>query len=312
MEFVTVPQLGRPASVVGFGCWGIGGHGYGIVDDDDSVAAIRRALDLGINVFDTADVYGFGHSESVLGRALAGRWDEAVVVTKFGVAWKEGGETWKDSSPERARAAVEGSLRRLGVDSIPLYLVHWLDGHTPVEDTMDALGRLKDEGKIQAFGLSNVTGTALGQSLMAGPAAVQLNFGLANRTQESALRDAVRRGMFTMAYGALSRGVLSGEYREGHRFASNDTRAADLDFSGERLRRRLSLVDHLARVGEAYGRTPAEVALRWALDAGCARCVVVGMTKAEQVEVNARLPEWRLSADDWSCLGQLGNELLAG
>ena len=308
MDEVKVPGLGRKVSRIGFGCWGIGGHGYGPVDDSDSVKAVNLALDLGINLFDTANVYGFGHSERILGRSLRGRWHEAVVCSKFGMDWNDAGETWKDSSPGGARQAIEGSLRRLGTDVIDLYLVHWKDSATPLEATIETLRRLREEGKIIAFGLSNVRRKEFSETIEAYElSALQLAFGLADRGNGPFLATASRKGLLTMAYGAVGRGVLSGEYTENHRFPPNDTRSDDPNFRGERLRKRLELVRCLADVGSGYGRSPAEVALRWVLDTSFTSAVIVGMTRANQVLTNSTLSEWSLSDDDFRTLEKCGN-----
>ena len=142
-------------SRLAFGCWAMGGHGYGTVDDAESIAAVKKALELGINFFDTADVYGFGHSERILSEALDSRRHDVVIATKFGVSWDDSGKTRKDCSPKRLVEALEGSLRRLRVECIPLYQIHWHDGITPVPDLMETLLRCREAGKIRYIGCSN-------------------------------------------------------------------------------------------------------------------------------------------------------------
>ena len=150
---------------MGYGCAAIDGYDYGAVDDRDSEGAIRRALDLGIAFFDTADVYGLGRAECVLSRALGSRRHGVFVSTKFGVAWDERGRTWRDTSPARVSAALHESLRRLRLECIPLYQIHWPDGTTPIRDTLAVLLRHKEEGKIGAIGICNVARHAVAEAL---------------------------------------------------------------------------------------------------------------------------------------------------
>lgn len=314
MDYVSIRGLSAEASTLGFGCWGIGGHGYGPVDDMESVRCLRLARELGITLFDTADVYGFGHSERMLRRAFGSALADLVVVTKFGVRWDESGRTWKDSSAVYARQAVDASLRRLGLECLPILLIHWLDGTTPLDETLDALVQLRKDGKIRAFGLSNVTGRVLHGGLESYDLAlVQMEFGIANQRNVDAMRKCREHGgPAVVAFGSLSRGLMSGEYRVDTHFEKGDTRATDSTFKGERLARRLTLVEHLERVGGKYQRQPVEVALRWALDAPEAPAVIVGMTQEEQVRANAAVCEWRLSEDDWLELSRISGELFRG
>ena len=155
MEFRRLNNTNLEISRIGFGCWAIGGHGYGQVEETDAIAAIRKAVGEGINFFDTADVYGFGQSEKILSKALGHTRHKVVIATKFGVNWNDEGETFKDISAKHVKEAVEASLKRLEIESIPLYQVHWYDGKTPIEETLEVLNKCKKEGKIQNIGVSN-------------------------------------------------------------------------------------------------------------------------------------------------------------
>ena len=139
MEYKLLGNTDLNVSTIAFGGWAIGGHGYGTVDDEISIKSIREALDLGINFFDTADIYGFGHSEKILSKALDAQRKNVIIATKFGVAWDNNGKTYKDCSPKRIVKALEDSLRRLRIDCISLYQIHWLDNKTPIKDTVEAL-----------------------------------------------------------------------------------------------------------------------------------------------------------------------------
>lgn len=155
MEYKKLGHSDIEVSRIGFGCWAIGGHGYGKVDDRDSMLAIQKAVDLGINFFDTADVYGFGHFEEILSKALGSKRHDVVIATKFGVNWDNNGKTFLDCSPGRIETAIDASLRRLKLEMIPLYQIHWYDNVTPLEEVLLQLKRCQEIGKIRYIGLSN-------------------------------------------------------------------------------------------------------------------------------------------------------------
>ena len=214
MEYADLGEMGDRISVVGFGGWPIGGHGYGPVDDSRSIAAVRKALDLGITLFDTADVYGFGHSEEILAKALGPRISDVVLATKFGIRWDGSGRTWKDCSPGYLRTALDASLRRLKTDCIPLYQVHWHDGVTPLSDVFDAMFRHRERGKFCTSGARISRVWLSGIRIKSGKIdSAQLQYGLA---YQDSSRDLVAyRGqdkMATLVYGVLARGLLSGKY----------------------------------------------------------------------------------------------------
>ena len=170
MEYTTLGQTGFRVSRIAFGCEQLGGYDWGKVNEKEAIAAVNRALDLGVNFFDTADVYGLGRSEENLAKALGSRRHEVIIATKAGVNWEiepRGGRarTFLDSSPKRIVEAVECSLRRLKLDSIPLYQVHWPDQAVPVSDTMEALIKCQDQGKIQHIGYANITHTELSDAV---------------------------------------------------------------------------------------------------------------------------------------------------
>ncbi len=304
MEYARLGEGDDEISRVGFGCWAIGGHGYGAVDEGESVRAIREALDRGINFFDTADVYGFGRSEEVLSKGLGARRKDVVIATKFGVCWDGEGRTYKDSSAARAVTAIEGSLRRLGVERIPLYQVHYYDGASDIGEMMEALLRLRDEGKVGMIGCSNLSPPLVDAMSRAGRvSAVQMLYGIGDRENGEQLRcHHDGHGMATLAYGALVRGLLSGKYDEGTTYGHNDTRSRDANFKGERLSRNLRIARALESVAGRYGKTPAQVAVRWVLDSPFISSAIVGMKTAAQVADNAGAAGWSMSPEDRSGL----------
>jgi aryl-alcohol dehydrogenase-like predicted oxidoreductase len=295
---------GLEVSAIGFGAWAIGGHGYGPVDEQTSIAVIREALDLGVTLFDTADVYGLGASERLLGRALGADRKRVIIASKFGVAWDPDGRTWKDASPRHAVTALEASLKRLDVDCIPLYQIHWPDPKTPLSDILDVLERCRDQGKIQYIGCSNfdapqLTGSADRLS------SIQYRFNLAEREREEDIRMCRRiLGLGVIAYSVLARGLFSAKFREPVTFGPGDTRSSDPNFQGERLHRMLQLVANINEVAARYARTPAQVAIRWVLDHPDVSCALVGAKSVEQMVDNAGALGWQLAPEDWRSLAQ--------
>jgi myo-inositol catabolism protein IolS len=301
VERVKLGTTGLSISRLGMGCWAAGGHGWGVVRDEDSIAAIRRAFDLGINFFDTADIYGLGHSEELLAEALGTRRHEAVIATKFGLRWNAQRQVAdKDVSPTHLRRALEASLQRLRLDCIPLYYAHWPDGRTPSADMMAALMRCKDEGKIRGIGLSNFSATEVREALTVGRVdALQFEFSLLEQSPLAELQSLLAHSPITLVtWGSLARGLLTGKYDTNSRFGPDDTRGRDRHFQGETYRRNLALVDDLRGLAARRGVTLAQLALRWVLDSPGVGCALFGAKTAAQVEANVGALDWRLTAAD--------------
>jgi aryl-alcohol dehydrogenase-like predicted oxidoreductase len=306
MEYAALGNTGLVVSRLAFGCWAIGGHGYGRTDDVGSIASIHSALDLGINFFDTADVYGFGHSEKILSEALGNQRHEVVIATKFGVCWDDSGKIFRDCSPKRAEMALDESLRRLGIDSIPLYQIHWPDGITPISETVEALLRFQKAGKIQYFGCSNFPSALINEvNKIAPSASIQAHFSIVNRENESLLKECFGATMGTMAFGVLGRGIFSGRYDRDSRFGEKDTRAMDPDFQGERMEQNIRLANRLEEIGKNYGRSASQVAIRWVLDTPYITSAVVGMKSDAQALENSGAAGWNLDPLHYAGLSDL-------
>lgn len=287
MEFLRAEWCDVPLSRVALGCELLGGTDWGRVDEIEAANAVRTALELGVTVFDTADVYGLGRSEERLAKVLGPAIREVVVVTKGGISWQlrvDGrAETSRDLSPRHLRLAVQASLRRLGLERIPLYLAHWPDGRHDVEEVVGTLEQLRSEGLIGGFGLSNfprdavtaasgrIHATEVEHSLVASSAAL--------------IRDAAEAGITSLAYGTLAQGLLTGRYPPGHPFGSNDRRHRLPRFRQERDRI-APVLTRLERVAAETARSMAQVAVRWALDAAPTSCVIVGGRRPQQVSEN--------------------------
>ncbi len=304
MEYKKLGETDLEISRIGFGCWAIGGHGYGKVDDDESVKAVRRALDLGINFFDTADVYGFGHSEEILSRALGSQRNKVIIGTKFGVIWDKNGKTYKNSSSKRIGEALEGSLSRLRIDCIPLYQIHWYDGITAISEIMETLNKCQKEGKIRHIGCSNFSIELVSEAFKVHRLeSNQLLYNLAQRESERDIsRCAEELKMGVIVYGTLARGLFSGRYGLDATFGDNDTRREDGNFQGEKLKNNLEWVNKMKKVGTAYHKSPSQIAIRWVLENENVTCAITGIKNGEQIEENVGALGWKLTQADFNCL----------
>jgi len=271
MEYIQIKGVEQPASRVAVGTWAIGGWMWGGSDEKSAIATIRAALDLGINVIDTAPAYGFGRAEEIVGRALAGgRRANTIIATKVGLEWRDG-QVFRNSSPARLRTELEDSLRRLQTDVIDLYQVHWPDESVSLEESAATLAGFQREGKIRAIGVSNFSPAQMDRFRSAAPlSAVQPPYNLFEREIErDILPDAKRYGLTVLAYGALCRGLLTGKITDKTTYEGDDLRKVDPKFRPPRLQEYLTAVGRLdAFAKERYGKTVLALAVRWILDAG--------------------------------------------
>jgi aryl-alcohol dehydrogenase-like predicted oxidoreductase len=297
MEQIQVGDTGIMASRIALGTWAIGGWMWGGTDERESIATIHAALDRGITLIDTAPAYGFGHSEEIVGQALAegGRRDRVVIATKVGLNWHEG-QVFRDASPARVRQEVEDSLRRLRTDRIDLYQVHWPDPSVPIESTARELERLFRAGKIRAIGVSNFSPAQMDQFRSAAPLhAVQPPYNLFERDAEAdVLPYAQGHDLTVLAYGALCRGLLTGRMRADTQFTGDDLRRVDPKFQAPRYAQYLAAVDALAHLArERYGRSVLALAVRWILDRG-PTIALWGARRPDQLEPVADAMGWSL------------------
>lgn len=309
----TLPGTDLRLSVIGFGCWATGGLWWGDdVDDDRSIAAIRRALDLGINWFDTAPLYGHGHADAVLVRALGSRLRHVVLATKVGVRWDgEGAHARSDLSPQHMQADVEASLRRLGVDRIDLLQVHWpCELGTPLTETLGALDELRQAGKVRHIGLCNYSAA----DLCAAAATIRIDslqtpYSMLRREFERELGPACRglqgphgvgAPLGVLAYEPLCRGLLTGKFNARSTFPASDLRARDDRFQGQRLLRALTLVSRLELVARRQHVPIAALALAWVLRQEGLTAAIAGAKTAAQVDEHVRAAELLDDAPFWA------------
>jgi myo-inositol catabolism protein IolS len=309
-------QLGAAdlcVSRLGMGGCPLGGHGWG--DDFDAreaVAAVRCALELGVTFFDTADVYGLGRSEQLLADALGADRFKVTVATKFGVAWDDSGRTWKDISPARVTRALEGSLRRLRVDCIDLYYIHWPDGTTPLAAALDVLERCREQGKIRAIGLSNFSNDdVVAASQIAPIAALQLQYSLVDRVVAEAASSAVTTlGVPLVTWGSLAQGLLTGKFDANSSFRATDRRSRYANFQGSKFAANLQLLEKLTDVARRVGKTPAQVAMRWLLQSPGVGAVLFGAKRPAQIEENCGAAGWQLPEADYLALAQASEVIM--
>ncbi|SDM66877.1 aldo/keto reductase [Actinacidiphila guanduensis] len=306
---------GLAVSAEGLGCMGMSSV-YGAADWDESVAVVRRALDLGVTLIDTADAYGLGHNEVLVGRALAGRRDEAQIATKTGMDFTTGrGRLVVRNDPERIKAAADASLLRLGTDRIDLYYLHRVDPEVPLEESVGALAELVAEGKVRAIGLSEVTGEQLRAAYAVHPiAAVQSEYSLWTRDPETTVADAARElGVGLVAYSPLGRGFLTGTVEAGA-LAAGDARRRLARFAEDAAAANRSIAQAAARIAEARGATAGQVALAWvaaqAPRLGVPVVPIPGTKRLRWVEENAAALGVRLTDEDLAVLDGLAGQVV--
>lgn len=308
MEYRRLGMIDLEVSAVGIGTWEIGNRAYGQTDEDEAVAAIRRGLDLGVTCFDTAPGYGFGRSEEVLGSALGPRRKDIVLVTKCGLGWHEHDDTadwWRDGTRSRVLAEIDDSLRRLGTDWVDLYLVHWPDAKTPMEETAAAMAEVVRAGKARQVGVSNFGLEQIRAFDRVCPiAVVQMGYNLFDRRIEADVLPYCReRGIAVMAYGALCYGLLTGAFSASTRFDPPDWRATGKAFglelfTPENFPRNVAVVDALKPVATRLGKSLPQLALNWVAHRPGVAVSLSGVRRPSEIEDNVGAANWRLSGED--------------
>jgi len=301
MQTRQLGSQGPALTVIGFGCWAMGGAGWagswGPQDDAESIQSIHVALEQGINWFDTAAVYGLGHSEEVLGKALGNRRHDVVVATKFGTVWDEQGNLTDRASYDSVIRECDASLRRLGSDYIDLYQQHWPDRQgTSVEETMRALGDLIQAGKVRYVGVSNYTVPLLEQALAVRHVdSLQPPYNLFSRDVENDLLPFCKdHGMGVVAYSPLHSGLLGGKYNQDTTFDDGDWRAHNPDFTGDGLRANLEKVDKLRAIADRFGKTVAQLAIAWVLSNSAVTAAIVGVRRPDHITGILPAADWTL------------------
>ncbi|MDE0179794.1 MAG: aldo/keto reductase [Caldilineaceae bacterium] len=302
MEYRAFGRTGLDVSAIGYGCWEIGG-GYGHFDEYEVVAAVQRALDLGINLFDTAEGYGYGQSERLLGKALGARRKEAIVVTKFGI-YRPEGEWQRDSRRETALAAIDRSLKALGTDYVDVYLIHWPDRETPLEESMGALEEIVQAGKARFVGVSNFTPDQIETCMATRRVDIaQYGYHMFDRRLEREIFPKIEEhGIGLMTYGSLAHGLLAGAFTPETSFDEDDWRSNGIAFNiplftEEVFARNVAAVDELKPIAARHGKTVAHLALRWVLSNPVVSVALVGFRRPVEVEEGAASLDWSLDQE---------------
>lgn len=325
MKYRKVKSMHDQFSELGLGCWAFSGEavwdGY---DEKASIAAIHEALELGINVFDVAPIYGFGHAETELGRALRGKSRDSVfIATKCGLVWDESFRSRNDLSAKSIFKEIDESLYRLQTDYIDLYQIHWPDPYTPIEESMEVLTRLQDQGKIRYIGASNFSVPQSLEAMKYGSLVSQQNLynmiernassyhsiELTYRTEDEILPFCHQYGQAFLPYSPLLQGMLSGTFEQKGNFSGRDVRSNNPKLLGKHFNDYYELVEKLKRYcADSIGRPLNEVAINWLLYRSEVTSVICGVQNPEQVLANVKALEWTLTNEQYIGLNRIVEE----
>ncbi len=301
MKTRTLGRSGPEVSAIGLGCMGMAAFYGQASDEGQATAVIHRALDLGVTFLDTAEMYGPHTNEIQVGKALADRRDRAFVATKFGIGYNADRTALTvDGSPANVRRAIEGSLKRLGMDHVDLYYLHRVDPNTPIEETVGAMGELVKEGKVRFLGLSEASPATLRRGHAEYPiTALQTEYSLWSREPEDELLATCEElGIGFVPYSPLGRGFLSGEIKSVDDLAEDDFRRSNPRFQGENFQKNIDLVNAVAEIAKDKGVTAAQLALAWVLAQGEHLVPIPGTRRIRTLEENAAAVDIALTADD--------------
>lgn len=296
-------------SALGLGCMpmaGVGRNMYGEADEAESIATIHRAIELGVTLFDTAEIYGPLVNEELVGRAIRGKRDAVVIATKFGFRYDDNGMTGVDSTPANVQRSCEGSLRRLGVETIDLFYQHRVDPNVPIEETVGAMGRLVEQGKVRRLGLSEASAETIRRAAAVHPiAAVQSEYSLWERDVEADILPVVRElGIGFVPYSPLGRGFLTGQITRREDLPEGDYRLGDPRYAEENFDRNMKVVEVVKQIAAAHDASAAQVALAWLLAQGPDIVPIPGSKRRATLEDSMKAAELVLSAEELAKLDE--------
>ncbi|HVM63868.1 MAG TPA: aldo/keto reductase [Acidimicrobiales bacterium] len=306
MEQRRLGSQGLTVSALGLGCMGMS-QSYGPADEDESVATLERAFELGITFFDTANAYGLGHNERLVGRVLRPHRDRVVIATKFGIAGRREGRMLVDGSPDAARRNCDESLQRLGIDTIDLYYLHRVDKAVPIEESVGAMAELVAAGKVRYLGLSEASAQTIRRAHATHPiSALQSEWSLFEREPEVTVLPTLRElGIGFVPFSPLGRGFLTGQITTPDDFGADDFRRTNPRFQGENFARNLRLVTRVHEMAAEKGCTPGQLALAWLLAQGDDVAPIPGTKRRRYLEENVGALDVSVTADDRAQLDEL-------
>ncbi len=305
------------ASAVGFGTWEMSGNMYGHIDRTEAARAVNMAIDRGITLFDTAEVYGPNHSEELLAEGLGNRRNEVVLVTKVGFDYNDVPQViGLNSKKDHIIEHTEGCLRRLQTDYVDLMLIHWPDHDTPFDETMEGLEELKQAGKIRHYGVSNFNIDMMEECQRHGTiVANQVGYHMFDRRMESrVLPWCMANGVGFMSYGSLAFGLLTAAFKPDHEFDESDWRGNGVAFNlplfeRERFKQEVEIANRLAELADGYGKTCAQLGIAWVLDHPGVSCALVGMRNERELEENVAATDWKLTEEIRSGVNQIFDDV---
>jgi len=322
MKKRKVKLMDEEFSVIGFGCWGLSGPGsWNNSSDEESIKAVNTAVELGVNFFDVAPVYGFGHAEEILGKALAGKRHDVLIGTKCGLIWDDQYRIINNLTPESVFKEIDDRLRRLGTDYIDIYQLHWPDHNTPIEDTMEALVKIKESGKVRHIGVSNFPVQLTLKAMEYVPIVsqqclynmIQRNFdsyhatALEYRTEDEIIPLCKENGQAFFPYSPLFQGLLTDKSKGGLDFDENDVRYNNPQLKGENLKKNLKIVEKLRALSNKIGKPLSQLAINWLLKNEAVTSVICGIQSAHDIEENVASLSWEIDDDMLKEINQILN-----
>lgn len=300
MEYRRLGTTDLEISVVGLGCWAIGGGQWGGTDDDESIATIRQALDLGVNLLDTSEMYSNGHSDELIARALEGRKREEVVIATKVAPY--------NCEYDDVKKSLEGSLTRLQVDYVDLFQIHWPPKVCPIAEAMRAMTDLQEEGKLRHVGVSNFSVPQLEEALAAGRVeSSQPPYSLFWRfAEDNHVPFCLDHGISVLAYSPMAQGLLTGKFSPQLELAEDDVRRHNVLFQGEVFQKALEAIDRIRPIAEEHGKTLAQTSVRWLLQQPAVTCALMGARHPGQVAENVGAADWELPQEDLDAIDQIG------
>ncbi len=312
MKMKKVGLIDEPLSVIGFGCWPLSGKKiWNNSNDRDSIRAVEKAVDLGVNLFDVAPIYGYGHAEEVLGKALKGKRDKVLIATKCGLVWDDEYRDSRDLSAKNIYREIDASLRRLGTDYVDIYQLHWPDHETNIEETIEAMINIKELGKIRYIGLSNfpleLTKKAMEMTTIASQQGLYNmlernsdsyhELSLEYKTEEEILPFVKGHNQAFFPYSPLFQGLLTGKFKKENNFDDNDVRINNPNFEGEVYDKYFKATKELKKIAKNINKPMTQLALNWLIKNDAVTSIICGAQNSQHVRENVGSIEWELSDD---------------